>query len=229
MKRRSLCAVLALVAFIVVPNAGVEGDIQQILSETQKLQQSNGGFRIVWWIPTDYWRESFKKTNLSQAQSDAFCKSLDDYIIFAVDDAKVGPMGGITPVPRDQLLPLLSASIGTSKDMKPLDPSQLSPDAKNFLDMMKPAMANMLGQFGSGLEFFCFPAKDANGARLIDPRKEGMLKLTYGSNDYKFRLPLGSLLPPKFDPQTGEQFLGNYIYSPFTGAKLVDTPPAKTP
>jgi hypothetical protein len=121
----------------------------------------------------------------------------------------------------------LSAQIVPGEDMKPLDPTQLSPDVKNFLDMMKPALTNMLGQFGSGVEFACFSAKAASGARLIDPRKEGMLQLNYGDIVYKFRLPLGSLLPPKYDPQTGEMFLGNYIYSPFTGIKLIDVPPSK--
>jgi len=123
----------------------------------------------------------------------------------------------------------LAVKIGSGEDMKPLDPTQLSPDAKNFLDMMKPAMTNMLGQFGGGLEFVCFPAKDASGLRLMDPRKEGLLQLNYSGSVYKFRLPLGSLLPPKYDPQTGEEFPGNYIYSPFTAVKLVDSPPAKNP
>jgi hypothetical protein len=43
--------------------------------------------------------------------------------------------------------------------------------------------------------------------------------------EFKFRLPLGSLLPPKFDPNTHEKFPGNYIYSPYTGSKLVNDVP----
>ena len=33
-------------------------------------------------------------------------------------------------------------------------------------------------------------------------------------------IPLGSLLPPKYDSETGEKFPGNYNYNPFTGIRL---------
>ncbi len=229
MKRRNACVVAALLLVISFPSLQARGDIQQMLGETQRMEQTNGGFRIVWWIPTDYWRESFKKSQLTPAQADAFCKSLEGYIVFAVADVNIGPMGGATPIPADQIVDKLTVKIGDGEAMKPLEPSSLSPDAKNLLDMMKPAMANMLGQFGSGLVFVCFPANDASGTPLMDPRKKGMLRLDYGDKGYMFRLPLGSLLPPKYDPETGEKFLGSYMYSPFTGVKLVDSPPPGKP
>jgi hypothetical protein len=228
MKIRNFRMVLVILVAVVLPNLHARADIQQILAETERVEQTDGGFRLIWWIPTDYWREAFKKSTMTQAQSDAFCKSLDGYIVFAIADAKVGPIGGFSSLTRDQLLQTLTAKAGEGEEMKPLSLDQLSPDAKNFLDMMKPALTNMLGKFGGGLEFFCFPATDAGGARLIDPRKDGMLLLNYDGSVYKFRLPLGSLLPPKYDPQTAEKFPGNYIYSPFTGTKLVDSPPPQT-
>jgi hypothetical protein len=204
---------------------GARADLQQMISETQRTEQTKGGFRLIWWIPTEYWRESFKNTSMTPAQADAFCKPLQEYVIVAIADVQMGPLGGATPVSRDQIVSRLSLKIGGGDEVKPLDESQLSPDTKNFLDMMKPAMTNMLGRLGSGLEFICFPAKDASGAPLVDVRKEGMLELTYGDSVYKFRLPLGSLLSPKYDPQTGEKFPGNYVYSPYTGVKLVDSAP----
>lgn len=229
MQRRIVYLGSVLLCAICLSTLPARADMQQMISETQRVEQFNGGFRLIWWIPTDYWRESFKKTAMSQAQSDAMCKSLDDFLIFAVTDVNIGPFGGVTPQPADEIISKLSAKVDQGDEMKPLDSSELSPDAKNLLAMMKPAMTNMLGQFGSGLVFVCFPAKDATGARLLDPRKPGMLQLTYGDRVYKFRLPLGSLLPPKYDPQTGEKFLGSYVYSPFTGVKLVDSPPAGKP
>ena len=47
-----------------------------------------------------------------------------------------------------------------------------------------------------------------------------MLEVTVAEKVFRYRLPLGSVLPPRFDPNTEETFPGNYNYSPFTGAKL---------
>ena len=33
-----------------------------------------------------------------------------------------------------------------------------------------------------------------------------------------------SLLPPKFDQDTGEKFPGNYLFNPYTGRKLATQP-----
>jgi hypothetical protein len=37
---------------------------------------------------------------------------------------------------------------------------------------------------------------------------------------YRWRTPLGSLLPVKVDAKTGEEFPGNYSFNPYTGEKL---------
>ena len=225
MKRiRTWHLLLAAAAFGLAPVGG-RADVQGIIRETQRIEQVRGGMRLIWWIPTDYWRESFKTSTISKAQADGIYKTLDEYIIIAIEEGKVGPAGGFTPLPRDEMLAKLSVKVGEGDDLKPVDPGDLSPDARNLLDMMKPVLSNMLGQFGKGIEFVCFPAKDASGAKLADPHQPGLLKVTYAGTLQQFRLPLGSLMPPKYDPKTGEQFMGNYTFSPYTGTRLVDAPP----
>ena len=94
--------------------------------------------------------------------------------------------------------------------------------------MMQPVMAQMLGQFGQGMQFYCFPGRDDQNQPPTRSQKARILHGHASSNkDYQWRLPLGSLLPNKFDPQSHEEFPGNYIYNPFTGAKLIDVPPDK--
>ena len=51
--------------------------------------------------------------------------------------------------------------------------------------------------------------------------------MTLGDATYRWRLPLGSLLPPRYDAKTGEKFSGNYLYSPFTGKELTTKAPAE--
>jgi hypothetical protein len=40
----------------------------------------------------------------------------------------------------------------------------------------------------------------------------------------RYRLPIGSILPPALDPKTGESFPGSYHFNPYTGGKLVPRP-----
>ena len=142
-------------------------------------------------------------------------------MVVCVVDAKISPFGSVIPTPRDKILDKLALFIGQGESMKPLSDSEISGDAKNLFAMMKPIMANMFGQFGQGMEFICFNGVDSKGKKLLDPKQEGSFSLIFTDTTYKWRLPLGSLLPPKYDPQTGEEFPGNYNYNPFTGKKLV--------
>lgn len=85
---------------------------------------------------------------------------------------------------------------------------------------MKPLLANMLGQLGQALELVAFKGKSHDGKRLLHPRESGRFLVVLGERVMHWRLPLGSLLPPTYDPRTDEIFPGNYTYNPFTGEKL---------
>ena len=50
-------------------------------------------------------------------------------------------------------------------------------------------------------------------------------RVRLGKKKYDYRLPLGSVLAPRYDPDTGEQFPGNYFFNPYTGTKLVLSKP----
>ncbi len=96
---------------------------------------------------------------------------------------------------------------------------KISVGAQTVLATLKPLIAGMLGQFGKGIQFVVYPSKQG-GQRLIDPKKPGSFDYTLFDQTYHWRLPLASLLPPKIDPKTKEEFPGNYDFNPYTGAKL---------
>ena len=48
----------------------------------------------------------------------------------------------------------------------------------------------------------------------------GTLQVSLYDQVYRWRTPLGSLLPAKVDAKTGEEFPGNYSFNPYTGEKL---------
>jgi hypothetical protein len=77
----------------------------------------------------------------------------------------------------------------------------------------------MAGQVGQSLELVIYPAK-VDGKLVVDASQSGTLQLKLYEETFKWRLPLGSLLPAKVDAKTGESFPGNYQFNPFTGNKL---------
>lgn len=198
-------------------------DLQKFIQETQKMKQDQKSFRLVWWIPTEYWEESFKnETNLTQAQKETFYDAVDDYIVLSIIDARVSALGSIIPVSKEEIVSNLSLSIGGGDKMLPLPDSELSSDTINLFSIMKPLIGNMLGQFGQGMVFVCFRGMDSKGEKLLEPKGNQTFSINYSGDAYNWRLPLGSLLPARIDKATGEEFPGNYIYSPFTANKLTE-------
>lgn len=86
-------------------------------------------------------------------------------------------------------------------------------------------LAQITGQIGQNMHVLVFKGTDAEGKRLLDPMQPGNFRVMLGEEVFAYRLPLGSMLPPLFDADSGERFPGNYVYSPFTGKKLVASKP----
>lgn len=198
-----------------------EIDTIKLTQETQQLRQDKSQMDMIWWIPNEFWEASFKANPvITPEQEKEFIKVVDQYAIFCVMEGTIGAFGGITGTPKDELQAKVSLKVSGTK-LSPLDDSELSPDAQNFLQMMKPMFAGMLGQMGQSMEFIVFKGENEDGAKHLNPKSKGSFTLNLGEKEFKWRLPLASLLPPKFDLDTNEEFAGNYIYNPFTGKKLI--------
>ena len=225
-KRTVLMLALALCSWGGMTAARAQ-DVQGLVQETMKFDRDNNLFRLVWWIPTEYWELSFKgATNMTEAQKQEFYKIVTNYVVVAVIDAKTTMLGSLNSISRDAIMAKISLAAGASEPLKPLADTEISGDAKNLFSMMKPMLSSLMGQLGSSMEFVFFKGVDDRGVRLIDPARPGLVAINYDSSKFAWRLPLGSLLPPQYDLQSGEAFPGNYIYSPFTGAKLTAKPAA---
>ncbi|MEY2530331.1 MAG: hypothetical protein QOI96_416, partial [Verrucomicrobiota bacterium] len=59
-----------------------------------------------------------------------------------------------------------------------------------------------------------------NGSRLIDPMKPGSFTVKLNNEEFRWRLPLGSLLPAKLCPKCNDTFPGNYTFCPYDGTPL---------
>lgn len=215
MRKMLMAALLCLAA------AAAQGaDVQRLVQDTQRTVQGPGNVLLVWWIPTEYWAAAMQgNPGITPEVIKQFEDALDSYMVFAVAAVDVGPMGGMTPFGR----PKIEANTQLLVDGKPvplLADADISADARNFVAIMKPMMSNMLGQFGQGIEFLLYPNPAGKGAPKISALAEGRFTYAAFGNNFDWRLPIGSLLEPRVDPATGEQFPGDYKFNPYTGGKL---------
>lgn len=199
-------------------------DLQALIKETQKDSPSPKELALVWWIPLQYWRASIAAAdpNAGPEQYEKFEKVLSPYFLLAAVRGQMGPMGGVSWDKEDTMRANLTLIDGNGREYRPLSINSVSPDAKNLISIIRPVVANMLGPMGEHLYFLYFPSLSDRNKPIADPLAEGAFTIRMGKENYKWRLPLGALLPPKRCPVDGEQFSGAWKYCPFHGRELVD-------
>ena len=142
-------------------------------------------------------------------------QAISDVNIFAIADGKMGAFGAIDYSSNDELAKKLALVDTEGKPLAALTEEKQSAATRNMLAVMKPIFANMLGEFGKNISFFVYEGKAKNGSRRIDPTKQGLLVAKLNSEEFRWRLPLGSLLPERICPKCGEILPGNYNVCPF--------------
>lgn len=193
-------------------------DLQQLVRETQRMSQASGQLTIVWWLPQALWEVSLSNnTALSPEGRTEVLAILEDYIIFAIARAKI-TMATLDARSKSEMLSNARLEIG-DKTIDPIAPENLTPAAQVILVSLKPVLAGMLGKLGQSVELAIYPSKQGD-QRIVDPLRPGSLKYTLYDQTFTWRLPLVSLLPPKVDPKTSEEFPGNYEFNPYTGQPL---------
>ena len=107
--------------------------LQALVHETQRMEQHEDHIRLVWWIPTEYWKKTLgSSSGLTEAQKDAYYGVVDDYIVVCVIDTEVSEFGSLKPTSRDELLKRLSLTIEQGEGTKPLADSELSGEGSNI-------------------------------------------------------------------------------------------------
>ncbi len=196
-------------------------DVAKLVEETQQVKMGNKHVAVVWWIPNEYWEKSFKDDpTVTEEMTKEFIEVFNEYLMLAVIDSDLGPFGGVKNKDVDSIKNNIRVILSDQTILKPLPEEKISGDASNFISMIKPMFTKMMGQFGSGMNFILFRGVDEDGKRLLDPGVENRFEVNLYAEKFSFRLPLGSLLPDKYDPETGEIFPGNYNYNPYTGVEL---------
>lgn len=201
-------------------------NINDLTTETQKsLDKGDANeMSLIWWIPVEFWVESFKKDpNMTDTQINEFGAILEKYNMFVIVDGQVGSFGGVTYTPKELIEDGLFLK-NNETIISPLNLDDIDPDAKNFISMLKPLLANMLGAMGKNMNFYIFDGINIeNSKRYFDPNIQGILELNILKNKVVWELPLSSLLEPTICSECNKKINGKYLFCPWDGTKFSTT------
>ena len=201
----------------------VKVDMSLLATEVQKQSLKPDAITTVFWWPEEYWRASFDaQPMISEEQKETILAVLRPYTLVVLTAASIGPLGGMTFLAEANLRESTQLVDEHGDVYRPLPEEEVNPDARNMVDMLKPVLANAMGQMGQNIQLFFFPAVDGQGHRIAEATKEGFFSVRVGEENFRWRLPLGSLLPPKVCPVDGERLSGAWKYCPWHGAELVE-------
>jgi hypothetical protein len=199
-------------------------DLTALLHDTQQMISDSSTMTLVWWIPEEYWRVSLSDNpNVTTEQLEDFLAAFRPYLLVAVVDGKMG-ISGITFVPEDTIRPRLQLTDAGGNKYSPLTATEVGKQAKDVLSVMKPILSNAMGQMGENMSFFFFPAADKGSKKIAEATHEGQFAIDLGERKFRWRLPLGSLLPTKVCPIDGEHLNGAWKFCPWHGAELKTSP-----
>lgn len=225
----------ALAALLVVPGLGSAGettpapaaagaDEGNLIRDLTLTRSVDGRLTIALWMPDDFWRIALQNSGRMSDKGIAdYIAVMHPYSLIAVMDAQRG-ITAFRYTDPEALVGEAAIEDSHGNTYKPLAPDAVAEDIRNLIQTMRPLLANMMGAMGQHMEFLVFPSTDKEGRPFADPKSEGSLTLHLGDVAMRYRLPIGSLLPPALDPKTGESFPGSYHFNPYSGGKLVPQP-----
>jgi len=200
---------------------GEQIDINTLIQETQKRSDKPGEMTFIWWIPEEYWQASFAQNpNMTATQIEDFVKVFRPYTLVAAVDGVMGTYGSVTYKTEAEIRSNIQLVDGQGNAYLPLGEDAVNADTKSFLAAMKPMLANALGPIGQNMHFFLFPAQNKDGQRIAQAKIEGVFLVKLGERNFRWKLPLGSLLPSKICPTCKEKISGSYKFCPWDGTKL---------
>ncbi|WP_420573161.1 hypothetical protein [Kordia sp.] len=197
----------------IVPAKKVE--LTDMVKDVQIIRKKNDNFKMVWWIPNEYWKVSIQDTSM-EGFTDQLLEVFRGYTIVCVINTEISPFGTLKRLPVK-----IKVKDKNGVVYSPLEEEDIPEEYNSMLNSMKPGMAQMLGQFGKQMEFFVFPERAKNGSLIASPLSKGEFTVLFNKDEeFKFKLPLSSMVEKKICPTDNELLNGNWEFCPWHGKKL---------
>jgi hypothetical protein len=199
-----------------------------ILRETQLAVDVNGRSGLVWWIPFEFWVDAAVKNGTTPEKARKNLSALQGYTVVGVFLAKVSSLGSFDYVSPAELQKNTFIRDSEGQDYAAI--SEVTGDAKNLADIMRPMLANAMGRAGENFAMIFFPAKAKSGKAIAAVASKGqfsvVLKDIAGEPEtiFLWRTPLTSVSVPRYCPVGKERVHADWEYCPWHGVKLEDKP-----
>lgn len=204
-------------------------NLNEILKDTQ-AQPSNAGDKhlsLIWWVPFEYWASVFSRdSNINESLKKEMLGTLENYSILAVVQADISSFGAFNFYPNDHILKNLKVTYKNSNNkisiIKPTN--SYSNDLKILLSQITPVLKAAMGNMGESFNFYIFDDKNTKGGRILDPYKNGLLKVDLKKSNKEninvsFETPLNSLFHPRLCPN-GKPAHISWNYCPWSGKEI---------
>jgi hypothetical protein len=196
-------------------------DLGSLNREIVQASQTQDGLSMVWWLPREYWRVTAQQNaRVSAAVLEAFTKAMSQYTIICALEGKMGASGNMAYATETDLAGRVKLKDANGTLYSPLSQDQIDSGTGLVLALLKPTFAKFVGPLGENMQFFVFPAQDKSGQTIAEATKDGVFFVELGEKEFRWRLPLGALLPPRTCPVCKEKLNGSYKYCPWDGTKL---------
>jgi hypothetical protein len=200
-------------------------DTQAMIRDTQRTEMKDQQFTLIWWIPEQFWQLSLaSNASLSKEQREDFLKRLRPFTMVMVVNAKVDTLGAFKYESEAATRKKLTLVDTDGNAHKPLPDEDINDETRALIQTMAPVLAGMLGSMGQNMRFYLFNAENEKGKPIADPESKGSMTVKLGEKQYKFRLPLGSVLPPRKCAGCNEMCSGDWKFCPWCGKKLPEQP-----
>lgn len=224
-----LCAAAAAPSWAAVAKDPAKVDLDALADETQKSTKCEGATNLVWWIPLEYWKATFRQSkDVGAEQAEQMIRSLEPYMIVCVVRARMSDVGTVHPLDEGTVRRNLTVTYvdarGQQRVLTPL--AKVEGDVANIVEIIKPILKNVLGSFGESFRFFIISDRDAAGARLASPYQKGKLvvelKKVAGDEGGTVEIdcPLNSLFVPRQCAKCRKEAHVSWNFCPWCGLAL---------
>jgi hypothetical protein len=216
---------LLLILFFFLPlscNLWAQTDLNRLIAEMQKSTGKTGEMKFVIWLSNEFWEIIMKnQAGSTEEQVKKMMEDFKPYSMFAVVEGKVNPFGEVEYLSRDSITAHLVLTGNDGKSYRPIDAKTATFSVQMMMGVFEPILTKLFGQFGKNMQVYIFNDINAKKERACDPYKKGYISLKTLSTEYKWRTPIGSLLPLKICPVDKEEMNGAWDFCPWHGDKLL--------
>lgn len=225
MKKLLIIVCLAIVFVGTIAFSGSSSryiDINKLYLEIQRMDRGIDMVKFVCWLPEEYWITGFTGGRLGDGNIPWFADKIKLYVIVSVAEGKAKQGGSIDYSTEESIRKNLYIKDKHGDYYRPLIEERIDSGVKAILKTFKPRIAKSMGPAGQNMHFFVFLNKNQKGETIADVKESGVFWIRLGTKEFKWKLPLSSVLPPIIcsNLKCKEECSGVWNYCPWCGTKL---------